>query len=328
MLAFAFLACTAHARDDCNPAPANVARLDEIRPGFHKVSGPLAEFDPCHASVRLGMPGFFAKKLADKPPLMIIVHGGGGPGSAELEMARRMNNEGMATLIFDAYELNGFSYKGTMLFVLGVTNESRQRMIYKAALGAYAWSKKQPTIDPSRIYVHGLSNGGSVAVNLAGAVEPEHVRAVFAEGASPNGIGFPDKVNVALKLVYGKLDNYGGKTQEDWMYTRADPCQFNVQYELAPKGIASRCSVWVNPYEMVQTPMQWFEEVKAQGQPVETWFYEQAAHGIMAGNVSKEMRTYGKGPTAMVRYGWVGAPRSVADQFAEDIVKTVKASYP
>ena len=95
-------------------------------------------------------------------------------------------------MLFDAYELNGFQYRGTSLFLTGATNESRQRMIFKATLGAYNWILKNPQVDTSRIYIHGLSNGGSVALNMAGVVDPAHVRMVFSEGApsiSPHQFG-------------------------------------------------------------------------------------------------------------------------------------------
>ena len=325
---FSLMPLDVMARDDCNPVPKDVATLVEIRSGFHKVTGPLAQFDPCHASVNFSMPGFFASKLGVKPPLMIIAHGGGGPGAAEREMVHRMNKEGIATLLYDAYAMNGFQYKGTMLFVLGVTNESRQRMIFKVTYGAYTWAKKRPEIDATRIYINGLSNGGSVAVNMAGVVEAEHVPAVIAEGASPTGIGFPDKINVPIKLVYGKLDNYGGKAEDDWMYTRSDPCSFNVEFKLAPVGVSAHCSASNNPQEMVQSPMAWASDRKSQGLPVEVWFYANAAHGVLMSTLKKETRTYGTGNTANLRYGWTGSPHDVADKYASDIVKLIQSSYP
>jgi dienelactone hydrolase len=217
--AFTFFAAMAfmtsvHGQSDCRPAPPGVAQLVEIRPGFHRVQGPLAEFDPCHRSVQLSMPGLFADKLADKPPLMVIAHGGNGPGSAEQEMVRRMNARGVATLLFDAYEMNGFQYRGTSLFLTGTTNESRQRMIFKATLGAYHWIRQNARIDTTRLYIHGLSNGGSVALNMAAVVDPAHVRMVFSEGAPSAGIGMPDQLRVPLKMVFGKIDNYGGRSAE------------------------------------------------------------------------------------------------------------------
>lgn len=59
------------AQMDCRPAPADVARLIEVSPGFHRVEGALAELDPHHRSAQLAMPGLFADKWAEKPPLMI-----------------------------------------------------------------------------------------------------------------------------------------------------------------------------------------------------------------------------------------------------------------
>jgi hypothetical protein len=259
---------------------------------------------------------------------MIIVHGGGGPGGAEREMVRRMNSRGVATLLFDAYEMNGFDYRGTPLFLTGATNESRQRMIFKASLGAYHWALRQSRIDASRIFIHGLSNGGSVALNLAALVDPAHVRAVFAEGPSPNGIGMPDLIRVPVKLVFGKLDNYGGKTEDDWMYTRSDPCAFNRPSMLAPPGTAARCSATVNPSELTISPQQWGEALKAAGQPLEFWFFDDAAHGLLAGSLNKGVRVYGSGSSAQRRFGWVGASSESAQRFVSNLLDTIRATYP
>ena len=328
VLAAMLFVTSAHAQSDCRPAPTGVAQLLEIRPGFHRVRGPLAEFDPCHRSVQLSMPGLFADKLADKPPLMIIAHGGNGPGSAEQEMVRRMNARGVATLLFDAYEMNGFQYRGTSLFLTGTTNESRQRMIFKATLGAYHWIRQNARIDTTRLYIHGLSNGGSVALNMAAVVDPAHVRMVFSEGAPSAGIGMPDQIRVPLKMVFGKIDNYGGRTADDWMHLRTDPCVVNQPAEGAAPGTAQRCSLQVNPTVQGPSPFQWGEQLKAEGQPVEFWFYDEAAHGLLAGPIDRGMRTYGSGPTASQRFGWIGASSSAASRFVADLMKAIKSSYP
>lgn len=328
LLALAGASTWAQASADCRPAPPDVARLVEIRPGFHRVNGPLADFDPCHSSVSLSLPGFFSDKLADKPPLMLIAHGGNGPGGAEQEMVRRLNARGVATLLFDAYEMNGFRYRGTTLFLLGVANESRQRMILKAAYGAYEWVRRHERIDTTRIFIHGLSNGGSVALNLAALVAPEHVRAVFAEGPPAAGIGMPDRVQVPLTLVFGKLDNYGGKTEDDWMHTRGEACSLNQASPIAAPGTALRCNRFVNPGAMTISPQVWGEQRQAEGQPVTFWFYEQAAHGLLAGPLKKDMRVYGSGPSALTRYGWTGASADAANQFTADLVKAIRTTYP
>jgi len=315
------------AKTECVPKQPDAAKLVEIRKGFHKVTGPLADFDPCHWTVDLSMPGFFADKISEKPPLMIIAHGGNGPGSAEKEMVRRMNAKGVATLLYDAYNMNGFEYRGTNLFLTGMSNESRQRMILKSTIGAYQWAKKQTQIDTTRIFIHGLSNGGSVALNMAALVEPEHVRFVFAEGATPTGIGMPDKLKVPLIMVFGKIDNYGGKAEDDWMYTRTDPCAFNQASPLAAPGTADRCNGMVNANTLTISPQQWGQNLKAAGQTVEFWFYEDAAHGLLAGYIDRGMRTYGSGPTSAVRYGWTGASPDAANRFTADVLRIIIGTY-
>ena len=326
-LCFLCIARADQAATLCNQAKLDSVRLVEIRPGFHRVEGELASFDPCHDSVQLAMPVFFARKLGVKPPLMLIAHGGNGPGAAELEMVRRMNAHGVATLLFDAYELNGFRYRGTSLFLTGVTNESRQRMILKAAWGAYRWALLNPDIDSSRIFIYGLSNGGSVALNLAALVDPQHVRMVFAEGAPSAGIGMPDRLRVPLTLVFGKLDNYGGRKQDDWMHLRTEPCALNrVAAEAAP-GTAQRCNWLVNPSERGQSPQSWAEQVQAQGQPLSVWFYEGAAHGLLFGALERGSRTYGSGPSAQERFGWVGASPEAAAKFIDDVMVTIHSTY-
>jgi hypothetical protein len=259
---------------------------------------------------------------------MIIAHGGNGPGAAEQELARRMNARGVATLLFDAYEMNGFRYRGTSLFLTGATNESRQRMIFKAALGAYHWVKQHPRIDGSRLFIHGLSNGGAVALNMAAVVDPAHVRAVFAEGAPSAGIGMPDQIRVPLKMIFGRLDNYGGRTEDDWMHLRTDPCVVNQSAEGAAPGTTQRCSLNVNPSLRGLSPQEWGDQLKAAGQPIEFWFYEDAAHGILFGPIDRGMRTYGSGPSAARRYGWIGASPDAANRFTVDLMRVIKASYP
>lgn len=322
------IAATAQAQSDCKSPPPDVARLVEVRAGFHRVEGPLAEFDPCHRSVQLSMPGFFADKLADKPPLMIIAHGGNGVGSAELEMVRRMNMRGVATLLFDAYEMNEFRYRGTSLFLTGVSNESRQRMIFKATLGAYHWARQHPRVDTSRLFIHGLSNGGSVALNMAAVVDPSHVRVVFSEGAPAAGIGMPNQIRVPLKMVFGKLDNYGGKTEDDWMHLRTDACVISQPAEDAAPGTTQGCSRHFNPAAQSLSPKQWGDQIKAEGQPIEFWFYDDAAHGLLAGAIVRGTRTYGSGSTALRRYGWTGASPDAANRFTADVIRTIKATYP
>jgi len=199
-------------------------------------------------------------------------------------------------------------------------------MIFKATLGAYHWALRQTRVDTTRLFIHGLSNGGSVALNMAARVDPAHVRAVFAEGPSPTGIGMPDRIRVPLQLIFGRLDNYGGRTEDDWMATRTDPCAFNRPSELTAPGTARQCSLFANPSAMTISPQTWAERLRAEGQPVELRFYDDAAHGLLAGPITRGMRVYGTGPGASTRFGWTGASREAADRYVEDLMLTIRSS--
>jgi dienelactone hydrolase len=298
--------------EDCRPAPADVAVLREIRPQFHTVDGPLAEFDPCHASVKFQKP-FFSLR----PPLLIVVHGGGGVDSSTRNAAEAFRGKGFATLVFDAYEHNGFD-KGFRFWATQASNEARQRMLYKVTLGAYQWALSRSDIDTGHIYFHGLSNGAIVLANIAAAVSPRHVKGVFAEGAPGMGLGLPDAVAVPLRMIYGRQDNYGGKTEDEWIWLRQERCHLNVAAFLHPAGNARTCSADVNRNGLTQRPIDWFEDQKRKGADIELWFYDNAAHGIFAGPLQRNTIVYGRD---MRRFAWIGADASARHQLLDDILR-------
>jgi dienelactone hydrolase len=317
------LACAAQSAPDCKPAPENVAELVQIRPRFHTVKGPLAEFDPCHKSSRLSIPTRWnGSPLPSKPPLVIIAHGGGGLGMLENNLATALRKHDIATLVFDAYHLNGF-YQGYPFWGSQATNESRQRMIYKAAKGAYEWALTQSDkVDTRAIFLQGVSNGAAVVANLASVVSPEHVLAVIPEGLPGMGIGLPDTVAVPVRLVFGKLDNYGGKHQEDWMWQRQDSCRVNRSPDPeVPAGNAGRCNGRQNPTDLTEKPIDWMNRLKAQKADIDVWFYDNAAHGIFQGPIDRKMLTYG---TDNVTFSWTGSDPSAKEKMLADLVKLIK----
>jgi hypothetical protein len=49
---------------------------------------------------------------------------------------------------------------------------------------------------------------------------------------------------------------------------------------------------------------------------------------LLAGAIDRGMRTYGSGPTASQRFGWIGATSNAANRFVADLMKSIKSSYP
>lgn len=302
------MATQAWGQPKCVPSsPENIKIVDSG--SIKTVEGPLAEFDPCHRSVQLGMPAIFAKKRADKPPVVIIAHGGGGVGSYERDFARLMNQHGFATLLYDAFEMNGLR-SGSDLVLYQMRNSARQRMIYKATLGAYQWLLNNDKVDASKVFVQGLSNGGSVAINMAAFTEGKNLKGVIAEGAPAAGIGFPNEIHVPLLLIYGSADVYGGTRADDLMHLRGNACLQNDFYELAPKGFSETCHRNANSTRPMPTPLAWYEQIKAKGGDIQFVLVEGGGHGMMFDSFSSSVRYLSGGRSMYTSRGAGGDARA------------------
>lgn len=302
------LASNAWGQSQCVPSlPENIKIVDSGN--IKTVEGPLADFDPCHGSVQLSMPSIFAKKRADKPPLVIIAHGGAGVGFYEREFAKLMNQNGFATLLYDAFEMNGLR-SGSDLVLYQMRNSARQRMIYKATLGAYQWVLKNDKVDVGTMFVQGLSNGGSVAINMAASTDGKNLKGVIAEGSPAAGIGFPNDIHVPLLMIYGSADVYGGNRADDFMHLRGNACLQNDFYELAPKGFAEACHRNANSTNLMPTPLAWYEQIKSKGRDIKFELVEGGGHGMMFDSYSSSVRPLGGGRSMYMSRGASGDART------------------
>lgn len=307
----------------CPRKPNGTAKLEEkYLPNLFTVEGDLATFDPCHSSVSLDFPSVPAADAKSKPPLMIFVHGGVGLTDAERRMAAAIRQKGLATLIFDAFEINGFR-QGAALFRAGVTNEAKQRMLLKVTLSAYKWVITQDRIDTSKIFMHGISNGGTVVVNMAGLASADHVKGIFAEGIAPGGIGLPAKLNVPVRLIFGKLDNYGGASENDWIWQRVEKCQTMRIAPEAPAGSADECNWDSFPYGTSVSSLQWYEAQRNAKADIDIWFYDNAAHSIFAGAIKRNIMYVAR---TSKRMAWIGADAGVSSKLVTDIDRFIRES--
>ena len=307
-------ACAGDGTDPAVATGASERRLVEVAPGMHSVSGPLASFDPANASVEFRLP-------ATRPaPLVIFVHGGGGGGDVRAVMGA-VHAAGVAVLGFDAYRMNGFD-RPSGFWVRNMTYEARQRMIFTTALGAYRWAILQEGVDASRIHIYGISNGADVVANLAAVVDPAHVRTVFAEGIAGAGLGLPDRLVVPVRAIFGRLDNYAGQTETDWRWQRSVPCRLNMAGFDGPPGNAAGCNPDVNPRGRTQSPAAWIEAQRAKGADIDTWFYEDGAHGIFIGPLRRQTMAWPSG----VLHASVGGTDAARKAMLGDLLARIDAA--
>lgn len=291
-------------------APSSPENTKVIPSGSIKtVEGTLADFDPCHRSVQLSMPSLISKNRGGKPPIVIIAHGGGGVGGYERDFAKLMNQNGFAVLLYDAFEMNGLT-SGSDLLLYQMRNSARQRMIYKATLGAYQWVLNNDKVDVSKIFVQGLSNGGSVAINMASSTDGKNLKGVIAEGAPAAGIGFPNEINVPLLLIYGSADVYGGTRADDFMHLRGNTCLQNDYYELAPKGFSENCNRNLNSTDLMPHPLAWYEKVKSKSSDIKFELIDGGGHGMMFDSYSASVRPVAGGRSMYTSRGAGGDARA------------------
>lgn len=266
-----------------------------VPPEGGRVTGALAPFNPCHPSVSFETPGLFAPKLGEKPPVMVIIHGGSGLENYQTSTAKVWQKEGFSTLVFDAFQMNGLDPKSPLVRYR-LASSSKQKMIFTVTMGAYQWLLKNERIDASRIFFQGLSQGGHVAINIAGAVDPSNVRGVIAESAPPYGIGFPDHIKTPLVLTYGERDKYG--TENELMYKIKAPCRQGEVFSDAPPGYGQVChrSPGLND-QRTPSPLEWLEKMKSANEPVTLLLVKGGGHGPLFDNYKEETRQVGNGMT-------------------------------
>jgi len=299
---------------DCRPDQQGQAQLQALRPGLHTVQGTLAGFDPCQASVRFRLPAGVVR-----PPLMLSLHGGGGIKDV-LASDQAFFEHGMATLTFDAYEMNRFTGRGSLFWVRQVSNEARQRMLLSTAWAAYQWAIQRKDIDTRQIYIFGISNGAAVAANLAAMVDPQQVRGVIAEGITPVGLGLPNQTRVPLLLAFGRLDDFGASDPKMMRWPLSDPCRFNLRFELAPPGTAERCNSSSSATEMTPSPLAWVDSIKDRSAPIEVAYFENMAHNAYFGPLVQQRATWGSGQTLGASLGATPEARAQFFQAMTDFI--------
>jgi len=272
---------------DCRAQAQGQMQLVSLRGNFYTAQGRLGGFDPCEANV------LYRVHAGSKAPLMISVHGGGGIQDVRAS-DEAFHQAGMATLVFDAYAMQGLPGRTSLFWARSVSNEARQRMIYATALAAYEWARQREDIDKRQIYLFGVSNGAAVVANLAAVVDPAHVRGVIAEGITPIGLGLPDRIRVPVQLVFGRLDDFGSPDPAMLRWNLSDDCRLNARVEGIPAGSAQRCNA-STPGRRIPTPLQWAETVRTHGGQVDVVYIEDMAHNAYFGPLRQQRATWANG---------------------------------
>jgi len=273
-----------------------------------RVYGEMAPFNPCHKSVSLELPSQGANKLGEKPPVVVLLHGGGGLEDYQKSAAGMWRNEGFATLVFDAFEMNGLD-SGSDLVKYKLASDSKQKLIFSSAMGAHEWLAQKSEIDATRIFYQGHSQGGHVAVNIAGVADLKNVRAVVAEGSPPYGVGFPNHIQIPLMLLYGENDKYG--TEGEVMYKLKGRCDYSEFFAGVPEGYGKTCNRSASmPGSVSPSPLEWADKIKAQNEPLTLAIATGGGHASLFSDYQETKRGVG----GRTFYATRGAPSATRER--------------
>ncbi len=153
-------------------------------------------------------------------PAVLFLHGCGGlltakgvPERRQTDWARRFNAAGYTVLMLDSFTPRGVRSM--------CAPKNFQASVYAArpldALGALAFLKAQPGVDPERIGVMGWSEGGGVVLNTLRNPLASGFRAAVAfypASCTPGRIGRAYQTPVPLLVLIGESD----------VWTPAVPC--------------------------------------------------------------------------------------------------------
>lgn len=309
----------AYDRSDCVPFIKKKVEVKKTGQYMSQFVGEMASFNPCHSSVSFQPPSINSPRLGEKPPVVILIHGGSGLENYQRDAASVWRKEGFATLIFDAFEMNGLDSKSNLVRY-GTESDSKQKLIFTVSMTAYKWLLKNKEIDSSRLYFQGLSQGGNVAINIAGIDDSKSIKAVIAEGAPSYGIGFPNKIKVPLMILYGENDIYG--TEGIPMYKIKGPCRWGSYFSMAPEGTGKNCNRTNSAYhDLTISPQEWFDKIKLQNQNVTMNFARGGGHGVLFGEYKERKDNRG----GRVFYSTSGAPRETREKTWSDLKQFFKS---
>lgn len=308
------LACAQACDSDYPPARLTKGLVPYIHPNVHFVEPPYAGFDPCNETVELA--------VNEKSDLLVIVlHGGAGMDNAQKGVGRRFQRAGASVLMFNAFKMNRL-HQDAMFWATAVHAGSTGRMLYFSALASIQWAMTHHPERARRIWVYGVSTGGTAAIHLAATPGLDALKGVIAEGPNNAGIGLPDTLLKPTHIFYGSQDNYGGSQENEFLWQRRSFCLWNSPIYNMPPSNTQNCNyLRLTKGQRGQTVEEWTAEQKSRGAQISFKLVEQAAHGIFNGRDINSVIS--ATPSGIRLYLTTGSRPGVADRLFEELNQLV-----
>ncbi len=257
--------------------------------GWYTTLEPFAEFNPNHKSVEIWTPA-----EGQKVPIIVYAHGGAGYRDDDRARVAMFRRNGFATISFDAYEMNGLDWE---FVTRKVTNTGKQNLIWGVFRGAVAYAVKNDNWDNQNIFLYGASNGGRTVLYAGSELVNKNIRGIISEAPAATGYSLGD-FNIPTIIPFGKMDNWAGKSETDYVWTRT--------YPSSPISIE-----------------HWVKSLQEKERPIKFIFYENAGHLLFEGPLEKV--TVRRGDTIAFT-AYQGADDKALKQYEHDVITFVNSN--
>lgn len=174
VLCIVFVACKKEAAPVTPPVPPTpINEVIETEPAI--LTPVVKKVNDVNYGFYSAVPANYSK-TTKKYPVIIFIPGGGQIGRTEADLALLLN-DGMAKLLFEKKFPPNFKVKDKNYSFIVLTPQFSQVPTTSEVMDFVTYAKNNYRIDPSRIYLSGLSMGG-VAVSNLGAIDPAQFAAV------------------------------------------------------------------------------------------------------------------------------------------------------
>ena len=167
-----------------------------------------------------GLP-YYYNQTSKRYPLLIFLPGGGQTGNGKIDLPLLLN-DGVAQLISDKKFPANFSVDGKNYSFINLTPQFSRYPLDSEVEEFIQFAKKTYRVDTTRIYLSGLSMGGTLSANLGGEYTSELAAIVPMSGVSTGG-------DLKLKcgnIAAGKLAVWVFHNNSDPLISAEDPTRF------------------------------------------------------------------------------------------------------
>ena len=223
-------------RKDAKPSQADYDAIVETQPPISKPV--ILKISDAIGGYYSGLP-FYYDKTSKRYPLLIFLHGGGQVGNGQIDLPLLLN-DGVAELVQDKKFPPNFTVNGRNFSFITLTPQFSRYPSDADVKGFIDFAKKTFRIDTTRIYLSGLSMGGTVSANMGGEYTSELAAIAPIAGVST---GTAMKT-ICSNIASGRLPVWVFHNNGDPSISVSDPINFVSTINTFHPAIAPKLTVF------------------------------------------------------------------------------------